>query len=217
MGTRRPLSTWGGGGVGDVSTRVSPVELVEVCCAWRAQQAPTGTHNCSDGELPCATHCPEGQGATGVLPFQAGTLCLVARGLSPGETRPFCGRPARDAASAIHRSGPSCCAHLMTTGWLHRFWGESLCRLISNSQGILERRHSPTALPLQRHSSIQSDAWQMAFWCTGGRIRGRQIVVHVKCPVMDFRNLLENIIFIRHGSIVHGGEPASSTKAGTQL
>lgn len=58
----------------DVSARVSPVELVGCF--------PTGTHNCSYGELPLRQPVRRQQR---VLPFQAGTFCLSARGLSPGD------------------------------------------------------------------------------------------------------------------------------------
>lgn len=57
-----------------VSARVSPVELVGCF--------PTGTYNCSYGELPLRQ--PFARRQQEVLPFQAGTFCLVARGLSPG-------------------------------------------------------------------------------------------------------------------------------------
>lgn len=43
---------------------------------------PTGTYNCSYGELPLRQ--PFARRQQEVLPFQAGTFCLVARGLSPG-------------------------------------------------------------------------------------------------------------------------------------
>ncbi len=151
---------------------------MEVCCAWKAQQAPTGAHNCSDGELPCATHCPEGQGATGVLPFRAGTLCLVARGLSPGETRSFCGRPARHAASAIHRSGPSCCAHLMASrgrwNWPQGVWGESLSKMALDSKEFLERRYPQLSFLCNLPAVFSQKDCKMTFWCTGGacQIRG---------------------------------------------
>ena len=44
---------------------------------------PTGTYNCSYGELPLRQ--PFARRHQEVLPFQAGTFCLVARGLSPGD------------------------------------------------------------------------------------------------------------------------------------
>ena len=40
-------------------------------------------HHCCYGELPLASS--RRSGLSGVLPFQAGTLCLIARGLSPGD------------------------------------------------------------------------------------------------------------------------------------
>ena len=58
----------------DVSARVSPVELMGCF--------PIGTHNCSYGELP--SRQPVARRKQRVLPFQAGTFCLGARGLLPG-------------------------------------------------------------------------------------------------------------------------------------
>lgn len=56
-----------------VSARVSPVELLGCI--------PSGTHDCSYGELPLRQ--PFARRQQEVLPFQAGTFCLSARGLSP--------------------------------------------------------------------------------------------------------------------------------------
>jgi hypothetical protein len=68
----------------DVSTRVSPVELVrEERCHDEHNSTLTGTHNCSDGELLCATHCHNNRAQQRSCPFR---LALSAS--SPGDFRP---------------------------------------------------------------------------------------------------------------------------------
>ena len=106
------------GGGRSVSTRVSPVELVGCI--------PTGHRTVATASCPRATALPlvgEG-GRRGVLPFRGGTLCLAARGLSPGGL--ICsdakcswrGCP-RQACHGLHRGGPSCCALTWGRAALH--------------------------------------------------------------------------------------------------
>lgn len=70
----------------DVSARVSPVVLARGGGSGRSPPRPRRRpHNCSYGELPRRRN-PRGGGQAGVLPFPGGTLCLVARGLSPSSS-----------------------------------------------------------------------------------------------------------------------------------
>ena len=59
------------------------------------KRAAAGPHNCGYGELPRRQRpSPEGPGGrAGVLPFQAGTFCLSARGLSPSTFETIGGGP----------------------------------------------------------------------------------------------------------------------------
>lgn len=89
--------SWKKGGK-DVSARVSPVELAR---GGRLPAPRRRPHNCSYGELP-RRRAPEGEGHAGVLPFPGGTLCLVARGLSPSSLTALArGRALEGAAAAL--------------------------------------------------------------------------------------------------------------------
>ena len=65
----------------DVSARVSPVVLA----SGEARDKPSlpAAGHITVAMASCPAAAPEG-GHAGVLPFPGGTLCLVARGLSPG-------------------------------------------------------------------------------------------------------------------------------------
>ncbi len=71
---------------------------------------PIGTHDCSYGELP--SRQPLARRQQRVLPFQAGTFCLGARGLSPGGLIVCKEHCTAADLNLIHRSGPLHCAYL---------------------------------------------------------------------------------------------------------
>ncbi len=123
-----------GRAAGGVSAGVSPVELVEGLRPPLAH-ITVAMASCTAARLAGAL--------AAVLPARAGTLCLMARGLSPGGGSSDCCKVLASSAGGlrarrlqIRRSGPPHCAHL---GFgVQARWGSGFRRAEGSGSGALQ-------------------------------------------------------------------------------